>query len=195
MILVGIVASENSLVPVSVTYDGTPMTRFNSQQVPSESNGAAHIYYLLDSQLPAATGNKPVVVQMANSNTWGMYFANVVELKGVHQSNPFASTTSTGTHANAADCGGTVSRGVSTNFSATGSFVYTLMAARNANVGATISPTAATSIMSLRLTSPSTMVALAGYLVANSNTTISWTMSGCWSTAGVGVAVRRASGG
>ncbi len=49
--------------------------------------------------------------------------------------------------------------------------------------------------MNLRLTSPSTMVALAGYLVANSNTTISWNMSGCWSTAGVGVAVRRASGG
>ena len=67
------------------------------------------------------------------------------------------------------------------------------MAARNANTGATISPTAATSTMNRRLTDPTTMVALAGYLVANSNTTISWTMGGCWSTAGVGVAVRRAA--
>ncbi|WP_437774529.1 hypothetical protein [Sorangium sp. So ce1097] len=195
MVLVGIVASENSLVPVSVTYDGTPMTLFNAQQVPSDNNAAARIYYLLDSQLPAATGNKPVVVQMANSNTWGMYFANVVELKSVHQSNPFASTTSTGIHASATDCGATASRGVTTNFSATGSFVYTVMGARHANAGATISPTAATSTMNLRLTSPANMVALAGYLVASSNTTISWTMGGCWSTAGVGVAVRRASGG
>lgn len=195
MVLVGIVASELALTPVSVTYDGTPMTRFNSQQVTGENNGAAHIYYLLDSQLPAATGNKPLMVQMASSNTWGVYFANVVELKGVHQMNPFASTTSTGTHVNAADCGGTVSRGVNTNFSAPGSFVYTVMAARNATANPTIIPTAATSTMNRRLTDPAVMVALAGYLVADSNTTISWTMSGCWSTAGVGVAVRRASGG
>ncbi|WP_437546453.1 hypothetical protein WME97_42335 [Sorangium sp. So ce367] len=193
MVLVGIVASENSLVPVSVTYDGTPMTLFNTRQ--ADNNSAAHIYYLLDSQLPAATGNKPVVVQMANANTWGVYFANVVELKAVHQSNPFASATTTGIHTNTTDCSGTVSRGVSTNFSATNSFVYTVMAARNANTGATISPTAATSTMNRRLTDPTTMVALAGYLVANSNTTISWTVSGCYSTAGVGVAVRRASGG
>lgn len=193
MVLVGIVASENQLTPVSVTYDGVPMTRFNGQQV--ENNAAAHIYYLLDSQLPATTGNKPVVVRMSNAAAWGVSFANVVELKSVHQSNPLASTTSTGTHANATDCIGTVSRGVSTNFSATGSFVYTVMAARNGNAGATISPTAATSTMNRRLTDhPAIMLALAGYLVADSNTTISWTMSGCWSTAGVGVAVRRASG-
>ncbi|WP_437834376.1 hypothetical protein [Sorangium sp. So ce1153] len=193
MVLVGVVASENSLVPVSVTYDGTPMTLFNTQRVSGENNAAAHIYYLLDSQLPAATGNKPVVVQMANANTWGVYFANVVELKGAHQTNPFASTTSTGIHTSATDCGGTAIRGVSTNFSASGSFVYTVMAARNANTGATISPTAATSTMNRRLTDPATMVALAGYLVGNSNTTISWSMGGCWSTAGVGVAVRRAA--
>ncbi|WP_438033512.1 hypothetical protein [Sorangium sp. So ce204] len=193
MVLVGIVASENSLAPVSVTYDGTPMTLFNTRQ--ADNNSAAHIYYLLDSQLPAATGNKPVVVQMASSNTWGVYFANVVELKAVHQSNPFASATTTGIHTNTTDCSGTVSRGVSTNFSATNSFVYTVMAARNGNTGATISPTAATSTMNRRLTDPTTMVALAGYLVASSNTTISWTVSGCYSTAGVGVAVRRASGG
>ncbi|KYF77810.1 hypothetical protein BE11_40005 [Sorangium cellulosum] len=192
MVLVGVVASENSLVPVSVTYDGTPMTLFNTQRVPGESNAAAHIYYLLDSQLPAAAGNQPVVVQMANSNTWGVYFANVVELKGVHQATPFASTTTTGIHTNATDCGATAIRGVSTNFSASGSFVYTVMAARNANASPTISPGAATSLMNRRLTDPTTMVALAGYLVANSNTTISWTMGGCWSTAGVGVAVRRA---
>jgi hypothetical protein len=178
---------------VSVTYDGTPMTLFNTRQ--ADNNSAAHIYYLLDSQLPAATGNKPVVVQMANANTWGVYFANVVELKAVHQSNPFASATTTGIHTNTTDCSGTVSRGVSTNFSATNSFVYTVMAARNASTGATISPTAATSTMNRRLTDPTTMVALAGYLVASSNTTISWTVSGCYSTAGVGVAVRRASGG
>jgi hypothetical protein len=48
--------------------------------------------------------------------------------------------------------------------------------------------------MNRRLTDPTIMVALAGYLVANSNTTLSWTMGGCWSTAGVGVAVRRAGG-
>ncbi len=70
--------------------------------------------------MPAATGNKPVVVQMSNStgSSWGVYFANVVELKGVHQSNLFASTTSTGIHTNADDCAGP-SRGVSTNFNAT----------------------------------------------------------------------------
>ena len=136
--------------------------------------------------LPASQSKfKPVAIELPN----------VVELKGVHQSNPFASTTSTGTHVETRDCSGTVSRGVSTNFSATGSFVYTVMAARSANASPTISPTAATSTMNRRLTDPATMVALAGYLVANSNTTISWTMSGCWSTAGVGVAVRRASGG
>ncbi|XYH95861.1 hypothetical protein ACMHYB_50055 [Sorangium sp. So ce1128] len=195
MVLLGVVASENSLVPVSVTYDGTPMRLFNAQQVSGESNAAAHIYYLLDSQLPATTGNRSVVVRMANSSSWGMYFANVVELKGVHQSNPFASTTTTGIHASAADCGASASRGVSTDFSATGSFVYTVLAARNGNAGATLNSSTVTSIMNLRLTSPATMLALAGYLVANSNTTISWTMGGCWSTAGVGVAVRRAGAG
>ncbi|KYF99557.1 hypothetical protein BE20_30835 [Sorangium cellulosum] len=192
MVLVGVVASENALVPVSVTYDGTPMTLFNG--VTTENNATARIYYLLDSQLPATTGTRPVVVQMASSASWGVSFANVVELKGVHQSNPFASTTSTGTLNNAMDCNGTA-RGVTTNFSATNSFVYTLMAARNANANPTISPTSATSTMNLRLTDPATMVALAGYLVANSNTTISWNVSNCWSTAGVGVAVRRAGGG
>ncbi|AUX28922.1 MULTISPECIES: hypothetical protein [Sorangium] len=192
MVLVGVVASENALVPVSVTYDGTPMTLFNG--VTTENNATARIYYLLDSQLPATTGTRPVVVQMANSASWGMYFANVVELKGVHQSNPFASATSTGLLNNAMDCNGTA-RGVTTNFSATNSFVYTVMAARNANASPAISPTSATSTMNLRLTSPATMVALAGYLVANSNTTISWNVSNCWSTAGVGVAVRRAGGG
>ncbi|WP_437764765.1 hypothetical protein WMF27_33570 [Sorangium sp. So ce281] len=82
MVLVGVVASENSLVPESVTYDGAPMRLFNRQEVPGEKNAAAHIYYLLDSELPATTGNRPVVVRMANSASWGMYFANVVELKG-----------------------------------------------------------------------------------------------------------------
>ncbi|WP_437725484.1 hypothetical protein [Sorangium sp. So ce861] len=192
MVLVGVVASENALVPVSVTYDGTPMTLFNG--VTTENNAAARIYYLLDSQLPTTTGTRPVVVQMASSASWGVSFANVVELKGVHQSNPFASTTSTGLLNNATDCNGTA-RGVTTNFSGTNSFVYTLMAARNANANPTISPTSATSTMNLRQTAPATMVALAGYLVASSNTTISWNVSNCWSTAGVGVAVRRAGGG
>jgi hypothetical protein len=136
------------------------------------------------------------VVQMANANTWGVYFANVVELKAVHQSNPFASANTTGIHTNTMDCGNSaVPRGVTTNFSASGSFVYTVLAARNGNTGATMSPTAATSTMNRRLTDPTTMVALAGYLVADSNTTISWNVSGCYSTAGVGVAVRRAGGG
>ena len=134
MVLVGIAASEQLLrPPLSVTYNGAAMTTDATlQKMTGASQGWAGIYYLLDSGLPATAGSYAVTASFASTYVWGSGIFDVVELKNVHQTNPFVVTAPVDT----LDCNG-MPRLLNVNFSQVGSFVYAILAARNGDVGAT----------------------------------------------------------
>jgi hypothetical protein len=195
MVVVGVASQLNLREPVSVTYNGAPMT-FIVRQGTSEDRSWAGVYYILESALPVSGGTYPVTVNWSNGMLWGSGIFDVVELKNVHQTNPFVTTASVDI---AADCPAAPGpRALTINFAQAGSFVYALTAAANGAVGGGLgmSSTPVGYVQTLNLgagfPNPAFLAGMAGYVgpVASSQT-FTWNVANCYNSASVGVVIRR----
>lgn len=187
MLLVGVAATESFLpANFTLTYAGVTLTRAAFSQ---DTNAFAHaaIYYLLDSNLPKTAGNKTLTVSLVSGGfKWGHGGVDVLELANASQGAVLATGANSGLN-----CGGSTTRSVSVNLNQPGSLVYAVLAGRAAP-SATLSTAAGLleSWHQLQAT-PDNMMGAAAWVITGANRTISWTVPTCYTTAQVGVAIKR----
>lgn len=190
MVLVGVGTTDNftqTPANIGVTYDGVTMTQSAKVFDSVNQHSLATIFYLLDSQLPDTTGSKQVIVNFGPTFMWGHGGMNVVELKNTMQVAPIA----TGGQGDGNNCGSSASRAGSISFSQTGSYVYGFLAARGAT-NATFSASGSQSSLFIQnQPTPDNMTAAATSVIANGNTTMTWTVNNCYNSAVGMVAVKR----
>lgn len=190
MVLVGVGSTWNfTKTPdnIGVTYDGVPMIQSARVFDSVDQNSMAAVFYLLDAQLPDPGGTKQVVVTFGAPYMWGHGGAHVVELKNTMQVAPIA----TGGTGNVNNCGASASRGGSITFSQTGSYVYGFLSARGAT-GASFSVSGSQSSLFIQnQPTPDNLTVAAASVIANGNTTMTWTVNNCYSSAIGMVAVKR----
>jgi hypothetical protein len=188
IVLVGVASQENFHAPASVTYAGQPMTSAVVQSS-SENQSWGGIYYMLDAQLPMIPGSYPVAVTFSNLLEWGDGIFDVVELKNVHQTSTFVTTVPVDI---TLDC--PLVRTIAVNFMQVGSFVYGITSARNGTGAANAGPAGFVQTLNAQTSNPAVLAGMAGFVgPVDSNQTLSWNVSGCWNSAGAGVALHRAS--
>ncbi len=188
IVLVGVTASEPYLTSEFAWYNGTLM--HSAIEVNSnERQSYAGIFYLLDDELPPMPGTYPVKVQFSSSPLNGSGAFTAIEFQNVRQTaSPFVTTTAAPSDAN---CSTQMSRAVPLTFTQAGSFGYAVIAAR-AGTNAMATPGLLVETMNLTQNQPAPLAALAGYAgPINGNTTLSWNVSNCSNTAGVGVVLKR----
>jgi hypothetical protein len=189
IVLVGVTAINPYLTTEFAWYNGTLM--HSAVEVNSSlSQSYAGIFYLLDSELPATPGPYPVKVQFSSGTASGTGAFTVTEFQNVQQTGPFVSTTAN--PSSDTNCSvNPATRGVALTFSQPGSFGYVVIGARAATT-ATATPGTVVETMNLLENQPSPLRGLAGYAgPINGNSTLSWTVSPCSNTAGVGVVLKR----
>jgi hypothetical protein len=187
MILMGVVASDPLIPPVSVTYDARPMTLAAFAQ-DGTTQSFAGVYYLLDAALPATAGNKSVVVKFWNGVQWGHGGFDLLELKNVQQVAPIASGSNFGSN-----CPGTTIRSVTITFNQPGSLVYGLLSARGATSATLSAASGLIETWNQYQATPDKHVGAAARVFDNDNRTITWTVPTCYNTAQVAVAIKRLS--
>ena len=172
----------------SVKYNGTSMIA-GPTATEGENNSWTGIFYLLDSSLPSAAGAYPVTVTFTNNQYVGNGAFDIIEFKNVQQSGtgPFVTTASNGTNN---DCS-TGDRTVTLAFSQAGSWGYAITGAREGD-SATPNPGFMVPTMNQIIVPQPPYAAVAGYGgPTNGPATFQWTISNCWNSAGVGVALKR----
>jgi hypothetical protein len=186
MVLVGVTAMDTLTNPVvvKVDYAGVPMHPAASQ-LDAGKHSHAGIFYLLDSELPAGAGSKEVVVWFGGNYSWGHGGAQVVELKNTMQVAPIGAGGGAGDNS----CSANVSRSGTVTFSQTNSLVYGVLGARN---GDTASPGGGvTPLWNQVVTDPAKLLSASAYVVASSNRTMTWNVTGCENSAVALVAIKR----
>jgi len=189
LVLVGVAAAEPYFGTEFVWYGGTLMHKQVETNTNETTGSYAGIFYLLDSELPVSAGTYPVKVQFYTGTQNGTGAFTVSEFKNVQQAPlPFVTTVSSPSDTN---CGNPSTRSIALNFSQAGSFGYVVMAARQGTSPLPV-PGTVTETMNLVKNQPTPLAAVAGYAgPINGNSTLSWTMSNCANTAGVGVVLKR----
>jgi hypothetical protein len=188
MIIAGVTCTDNFTNPenVKVTYGSATMIPI-IEQIDTNKQSYAGIYYLLDASLPTGAGTNDVIARFGGSGTWGHGGINVIELKNTKQQAPFAfagAQLSTG-------CGTTPTRSVTLAFSEPGSFVYALLGARGGRTAALTNSTGFIETWNQRQITPDNLMAAAAYLIADEGRTVSWTAGNCYNSAQAMVAVER----
>jgi hypothetical protein len=192
MVLVGVTATDNFTNPenIKVTYgpSQTPML-VAFEQLDSAKHIYAGIYYLLDAALPSSPGTNAVVASFGPVNTWGHGGVDVVELKNAMQVAPIA----TGGAQGNLSCGASSPRAATVTFSQAGSLVYGVMGARGAT-GATLSGAGSGGLVETwnqQQSSPDKLRGAAGYVIADSDRTLTWNVANCFYSATAAVAIKR----
>ncbi len=187
-VLVGVIASEKYLTSKFVWYNGVLMHSAIEVNATEAVSSSAGIFYLLDDELPALAGTYPVKVQFSSNPDNGSGAFTAIEFQNVQQTGPFVTTSSSPL---TTDCSSQASRGVALNFNQAGSFGYAVIAARGAS-SAMATPGTLVETMNLLQSQPAPVMGLAGYAgPINGNTTLSWNVTNCANTAGVGVVLKR----
>jgi len=189
IVLVGVTAVDPYFNTEFVWYGGTLMHAAVETKTGETTGSYAGIFYLLDSELPPTGGSYQVKVQFYTGTQNGTGAFSVSEFQNVQQTpSPFVTTVASPSDTN---CGNPSTRSVALNFTQAGSFGYVAMGARQ-GTSATPVPGTVTETMNLYLNQPAPLAGLAGYAgPINGNSTLSWTMSNCANSAGVGVVLKR----
>ncbi|MEI9938803.1 MAG: hypothetical protein WDO69_16410 [Pseudomonadota bacterium] len=191
IVLVAVTAIEPFLTSTKfVTYNGTVM-HVAVEAKSTEAQSYAGIYYLLDNELPTLAGTYSVKVQFSTTAQNGVGAFTASEFQNVQQTpSPFVTTVSAPSDA---DCSTTPTRGVTLNFSQAGSFAYAAIALRQSTgTSPTATPGTVVETSNQTQSQPSPLSGVAGYGgPINGNSTLSWNVSNCSNTAGVGVVLKR----
>lgn len=188
MLLVGVAATESYLNPANftLTYAGVTLTRAAFSQ---DGNNLAHaaVYYLLDSQLPTTAGVKTLNVALIASNFgWGGGGVDVLELANVSQGSVLATGTNSGIN-----CSGATSRSVAVNLTQPGSLVYAVLTGRAAASATLSAASGLVESWNQHQVTPDHLMGAAAWIITGANRTVTWTVPTCYSSAQVGVALKR----
>jgi len=198
LVLVGVSASEPyHLSTKTVTYANAVQPVMHlAVEAKTTGTPASYvaIYYLQDDELPLNAGSNTVTVQLSDSGQNGSGAFTVSEFQNVRQTpgapTPFPFVITSGSP-NGASCGNPSVRSVALNFSQAGSFGYAVLGARQGSSATAVAGTV-TETMNLLQPEPGPMMGLAGYVgPINGNSTLSWNVSNCSNSAGVGVVLKR----